>query len=255
MGLFDIVILSLVEGITEFVPISSTGHLILAGHFLNLPQTEFLKSFNIAVQLGAILAVVVLYWRQLVLNRAVIGRVAAAFLPTAFLGLIFYKVIRTYLLGSAAVVIWALFLGGVFLILFERAHREGPEAAARVEDISFGKAVLIGVFQAAAMIPGTSRAAATIIGGLILGLKRRTIVEFSFLLAVPTMAAATALDLWKSAPGFADGEWLHIGIGTAVSFAVALGAIKFLLHYIQNHTFVVFGVYRIILALFAFWVL
>jgi undecaprenyl-diphosphatase len=255
MELWHSLVLSIVEGITEFLPISSTGHLILAGHFLQIPQTEFLKSFNIVIQLGAILAVVVLYWRRLLTEAAVIKRVAAAFVPTAVLGLIFYKIIKQFLLGSAQVVIWALFLGGIFLIIFEKFHKESPESVEDLAKISLRNAFLIGVFQSVAMVPGVSRSAATIIGGLALGLKRKTIVEFSFLLAVPTMAAATALDLLKSAGGFTAGQFGSLAVGFVVSFLVAIAAIKFLLHFIKNHTFVSFGVYRVLIAVIAFFVL
>lgn len=255
MELWHSLVLSVVEGITEFLPISSTGHLILAGHVLQIPQTEFLKSFNIAIQLGAILAVVVLYWRRLLTEAAVIKRVAVAFVPTAVLGLIFYKIIKHFLLGSAQVVIWALFLGGIFLIIFEMLHKEGPDAVDDMAKISLKNAFLIGVFQSMAMVPGVSRSAATIIGGLVLGLKRKTIVEFSFLLAVPTMAAATALDLFKSAGSFTAEQFGALAVGFVVSFLVAIAAIKFLLHFIKNHTFISFGIYRVLIAIIAFFVL
>jgi undecaprenyl-diphosphatase len=253
MDYIQAIILGIVEGITEFLPISSTGHLILTSHLLKLTQTEFLKTFEIAIQLGAILAVVVLYWRSLFTNLEVLKRVAAAFVPTAIAGLVLYKFIKD-LLGNSQVVLWSLLIGGVLLILFEWWHKEHPEAESEIAQMSYSKAVTIGLFQSVAMIPGVSRAAATILGGLLLGFKRRTIVEFSFLLAVPTMAAATGLDLVNNASSFSSGQFGSLAVGFVVSFLTAIGAIKFLLKFIQTHSFIGFGVYRVLAAI-AFWLL
>lgn len=254
MTFFHAIILGIVEGITEFLPVSSTGHLILASKILDLPSTDFFKSFEIAIQLGAILAVVVLYWRSFFVRFEVLKKIIVAFLPTAVLGLIFYKLIKQFLLGSEGVVLWALFLGGVFLIVFEIFYRERAGAVETVEKITWRQAVIIGLFQSIAMIPGVSRAAATIVGGLILGLKRKTIVEFSFLLAVPTMAAATGLDLVKSAGAFSVSQFWLLAVGFVFSFLTALAAIKFILSFIKNHSFISFGIYRVILAVL-FWFL
>jgi undecaprenyl-diphosphatase len=254
MNFLHAIILGLVEGITEFLPISSTGHLILTAKILELPQSEFLKSFEIAIQLGAILAVVVLYWRSFFMKIEVLKKVAVAFIPTAILGLIFYKIIKQFLLESEQVVLWSLFLGGIFLIVFELFYREKKSALEDVAAISWRQAFTIGLFQSIAMVPGVSRAAATVVGGLILGLKRKTIVEFSFLLAVPTMAAATGLDLLKSGGNFSMNQFSILTVGFLISFLTAILAIKFLLRFIKTHSFVSFGVYRIILALL-FWFL
>ncbi len=252
MDFLRAVIFGIVEGITEFLPISSTGHLILTARMLAIPQTEFLKSFEIAIQLGAILSVVVLYWRTLIINFAVLKRVMVAFIPTAVLGLVFYKVMKKFLLGNSTVVLWALFLGGIFLIVFELMYREKEDASRELCDISYKNSFLIGIFQSIAMIPGVSRSAATIIGGLSLGLRRKTIVEFSFLLAIPTMLAATGLDLVKSAVVFTPQEFVFLSVGFLTSFIVALLSIKFLLYFIKTHNFISFGVYRIVLVLL-FW--
>ncbi len=254
MNFFDAVILGIIEGLTEFLPISSTGHLILASEILRLESTDFLKSFEIAIQLGAILSVVALYWRSLFLKWEIAKRVAIAFLPTAILGFVFYKIIKQYLLGSSAVVLWALFLGGIFLIIFERLHKEKECPYDDLQSITYKNCFLIGFFQAIAIVPGVSRAAATIIGGLALGLGRRTIVEFSFLLAAPTMLAATGLDLIKSASAFVAGDFYLLAVGFIISFITAMLAIKFLLAFIKKHNFVWFGVYRIILAA-VFWII
>jgi len=248
MDLSTAAILGIVEGISEFLPISSTGHLILTSHLLGLEHSDFLKSFEIAIQVGAILSVVVLYWRDLLVNPAVMKRVAIAFLPTGLIGLTLYKIIKSYLLGSPSIVLWALAAGGLFLIVFEYKHHEKSDAVAKTEDMSYRQALIIGLFQALAVIPGVSRSASTIVGGLVLGLRRKTIVEFSFLLAVPTMAAATGYDLLKNASRFSFDQMGFLAVGFVVSFVVALLSIKFLLRYIQTHTFILFGVYRIVLA-------
>jgi len=250
VSIIQILILSIVEGITEFLPISSTGHLILTTRLLSIMQTDFVKSFEIIIQLGAILAVVVLYGKLLIRDWNILKKVITAFVPTAVIGLIFYKVIKTYLMGNHNVVLWSLLLGGVFLIIFELFHKESEDSTSNLQDISYKQAFLIGLIQSFAMIPGVSRSAATIIGGLMLGLKRRTIVEFSFLLAVPTMMGATGLDLIKNAHTFSLDQCIILLIGLSVSFVVAIMSIKFLLHFIKKHSFISFGVYRVAIALF-----
>jgi len=247
-------ILGVVEGLTEFLPVSSTGHLILASRLMGLAQTEFVKSFEIAIQLGAILAVVVLYRKTLFNDIEALKRVIVGFIPTGILGLVFYKIVKRYLLDSDATVLWALFLGGIALIAFELLHRSKPgtDGEADVRKITYRQALVIGVCQSVAMIPGVSRSAASVVGGLAQGIDRATTVRFSFLLAVPTMLAATGLDLIKSRGSFVAGDATALAIGAAVSFAVALLAIKFLLKYVRTHTFIPFGIYRIAVAL-AFW--
>jgi undecaprenyl-diphosphatase len=252
VNLFHTVVLSIVEGITEFLPISSTGHLILTAKALGLTQTEFLKTFEISIQFGAILSVVLLYWRQLLVDFRVLARVIAAFIPIAVLGLAFYKIIKTYLLASPTIVLWSLFLGGIALIVFELLHQEKENAIDDLATIPFNTSIFVGLFQAIAMVPGVSRSAATIVGGLLLGLKRKTIVEFSFLLAVPTMLAATCLDLYKNASHFSADQLSYLSVGFVLSFLSAFAAVKFLLQFIKNHTFLSFGVYRIALAII-FW--
>jgi undecaprenyl-diphosphatase len=252
MTLLQAIILGVVEGFTEFLPISSTGHLILASRLLGLEQTEFQKSFEIAIQLGAIASVGLLYWRKF-LDFPVLARVITAFIPTGIIGFALYHVVKTYLLGSDAIVLWSLGLGGVVLIVFELLHKEADDAVADVNAISYKQAALIGLFQSISMIPGVSRAGATIVGGLILGLSRSTIVEFSFLLAVPTMLAATLYDLYKNAATFAPQEFGVLAAGFIASFLVAIVAVKFLLAYVRTNTFIPFGIYRILVALaFAF---
>lgn len=251
MTVLQSIILGIVEGITEFLPISSTGHLILFGKLLGVGDSDFTKSFEIAIQLGAILAVVVLYWRKFATaNKAFWKNLALAFLPTAVIGFIFYKIIKYYFLGNAMLVVWALALGGVLLIVFEYWYKKQGKNGSG--EISKKQAFIIGLVQSLSAVPGVSRSAATIVGGMLSGVDRQTIVEFSFLLAVPTMAAATGYDLLKSAGSFSFNQFYLLAIGFVVSFLVAMAAIKWLLNYVKNHTFTAFGIYRIVAA-FIFW--
>ena len=248
MHLWHAIIEGIVEGITEFLPISSTGHLMLTSEILNIANIEFVKSFEIIIQLGAILAVVVLYPKRLLMDKPTIYRVAAAFLPTAILGLAFYKVIKHYLLGNLVVVLAALFLGGIAIILFEKFWK--PTATKNITDLTLKESAAIGLLQCVAFVPGVSRSAMTIFSGMWMGLSRKEAVEFSFFLAVPTMAAATGLDLLKNYQLILlGGNFMLLGVGFVVSFLTALGAIKLLLRYVSTNDFVLFGVYRIVLAL------
>jgi len=248
--------LGIVEGITEFLPISSTGHLILANKLLSIAQSDFIKSFEIAIQAGAILAVVVLYWKIFFKNKEALKRIGVAFIPTAVLGFIFYKIVKKYLLGGETVVLWALLVGGILLILFEIFYKKKYKSEENlIQDtgtISYKKCFLIGCFQSIAMVPGVSRSAATIVGGMLSGISRRAIVEFSFLLAVPTMIAATGYDLLKSASSFSLSQFNFLVVGLIVSFLVAMLAIKFFIKYIQKNNFIPFGIYRIALAILFF---
>lgn len=248
MELLHAFILGIVEGITEFLPISSTGHLILAGELLKIPSTEFLKSFSIIIQLGAILAVVVLYWRKFFTSIEALKRIMIGFIPTALIGLALYSVVKTYLMGSDSVVIWSLFIGGVVILIFEAFHKESAHDVGEVEKIPYKTAALIGLCQAVAIVPGVSRSAATILGGLALGVKRTTITEFSFLLAVPTMAAATGLDLIKNASSFSMDQFSFLSVGFVTSFVVALIMVKALIGFVKHHSFMAFGWYRIVAA-------
>ncbi len=255
MTILESIILGIVEGITEFLPISSTGHLILTSTLLGIEHTEFVKTFEIAIQFGAILSVVALYWRSF-LNVEILKRLAAAFLPTAIIGLALYSFIKTYLLGNELVVVAALALGGVALIMFELLYKAGDETKNSITDLTYTQAVFIGLFQSLAVIPGVSRSAATIVGGLLTsGLSRVAIVEFSFLLAVPVMLSATGLDLLKTSAAFTSQEWLALAVGFVVSFFVALASIVWLLKYVRTHTFISFGIYRILIAALFFFVI
>jgi len=249
--LFDAIILAVVEGLTEFLPVSSTGHTILAAALLNIAQTPFVKSFEIALEFGSILAVVVLHWRYF-LDFSVLKRLVVAFIPTGIVGLLIYRYFKDVLFGNEQIVLWALLLGGIFIILFELRYEE----RSNVDDISkipYRDCLLIGLFQAVSVIPGVSRSAPTIMGGLALGMKRQTIVLFSFLLAVPTMIAASGFDLLMSYNEFSAGQVDLLLVGFVVSFLVAIPAIKLFLGYVRQHNFIPFGIYRILLVVAFFF--
>lgn len=256
MNLFHTVIFSIIEGITEFLPISSTGHLILASRLLNIVQTEYVKSFEIIIQMGAICAVIVLYGKSLLQgkNKKILINLLLAFTPTAVLGFTLYKYIKEYLIGDSIITVISLFFGGIFLIGFEKKFKEDKYKT--IEKLTPFQSILIGLGQSVSMIPGVSRAAATIIGGMLCGLSRKESVEFSFYLAIPTMFAATGLDLVKTRLSLTLSEYIMLIVGFIGSFLTALIAIKLLLNFIQKHTFIPFGVYRVVIAvLFWFFVL
>jgi undecaprenyl-diphosphatase len=245
MDIISAIILAIIEGATEFLPVSSTGHLILTAAILNVPQTDFVKSFELSLEFASILSVVISYWR-LLLDWKILKRLAVAFTPTGIVGLLLYRVFKEVLLGNQQIVLWALFLGGAFLVLFELLYRE----RSTIDDLSripYKHCLLIGLCQTISIIPGVSRSAPTIIGGLALGMKRKTIVLFSFLLAVPTMIAASGFDLINSAGTFSSGQVGILLIGFVTSFFVALAAIRLFLGYVGKHNIIPFGMYRIVL--------
>lgn len=252
MDIIHAVIISIVEGITEFLPISSTGHMILTFDLLGIPETDFTKSFEIIIQLGAILAVVFLYLKKLVRERGIWKNIIIAFLPTGITGILFYKIVKKYLLGNPQVVLVSLAIGGLLLILLEMKFRKRADSGKNISEIRSTDALRIGLFQSVSMIPGVSRSAATIFGGLISGLSRDQAVEFSFFLAIPTMLAATGLDLMKSAGSFSTSEVYLILAGFIGAFVTAMLAVKFFIGYVRKHTFIPFGIYRILLAVI-FW--
>lgn len=252
MDIIQALFLSIVEGITEFLPISSTGHLILAARFLQVQQTEFVKSFEIIIQLGAILAIVYLYWKDFSKGSKIWKNVIIAFIPTGVVGLLLYKIVKNYLLGDSLITVVMLFLGGIILLFVDKYFKETKQTISKIEDLSYKQALVVGVAQSISIVPGVSRAAATIIGGMALGMRKKTAVEFSFLLAVPTLIAASGFDLVKSSHHFSSSELLLLAVGFIGAFITAIMAVKFFVKYVQTHSFAGFGVYRIIIAVL-FW--
>lgn len=258
LELLKIIVLSIVEGITEWLPVSSTGHLILFEELLKLNQSEAFKTtFLILVQLGAILAVVILYFNKLnpynfkkrQLKSSTLnlwGKVLVASIPAAVIGLAFDDIIEKYLLNPTVVAIM-LILYGVGFILVERRKR--PATINQLNQLTYKQALLIGSFQVLALVPGTSRSGATILGGLLLKIRRSIIAEFSFFMAIPVMFGASFLKLIKTGLSFNLIEWLLLVAGMISAFLVSWFAIKFLMNYIKKHDFQVFGRYRIVLGL------
>jgi undecaprenyl-diphosphatase len=253
MNFIHVLILSAVEGFTEFLPISSTGHMILASKLLGIAETDFVKTFEIVIQLGAILAIVVLYFKKFLSSWSLIKKLITAFIPTAVVGFTLYPLIKEVLLGSSSITLNALFWGGIALIGIEWFLRRKKTAVKKTGEITYKQALIIGSFQSISVIPGVSRAAATIIGGLLTGLDRETATEFSFLLAVPTMIAATGLDVYKSRDMITKGGVLTLFVGSVLSFFFAIIAVKFLVNYVKKHDFTSFGIYRIALSIL-FWI-
>ena len=250
--LLHALILGIVEGLTEFLPVSSTGHLILVGQLLNF-NDEKGKVFEIAIQFAAILAVVWEYRARLghalvsvttePASRRLATNLIVAFLPAAILGFLFIKQIKHYLFNPI-VVASALIIGGVLILWAER--RKHVIRAETVDDITWPDALKVGFAQALAMIPGTSRSGATIIGGLFFGLSRKTAAEFSFFLAIPTMFAATFYDVYKNWKLFSADDIGMFAVGSAASFICALLAVRGLIRFISRHDFTVFAWYRIV---------
>jgi undecaprenyl-diphosphatase len=244
MTVLDAAVLGIVEGLTEFLPVSSTGHLILASELLGLHQTEAHKVFEVAIQLGAILAVACLYWRRFAVRSDLLLKLAVGFLPTGVIGLTLYKMVKH--LFDVSVVSISLILGGIAFLVVERYLKDHRPAIRDVADVSYRTAFTIGLVQSISMIPGVSRSGATIIGGLLCRLDRTVAAEFSFLLALPTMLAATCYDVYKNASAFHGSDWGNLVIGFVISFVFSIVGIKVLIRFVSNHTFIPFGIYRII---------
>jgi undecaprenyl-diphosphatase len=245
MNLFQAIVLAIVEGLTEFLPVSSTGHMIITSTILGIAQDDFVKFFTIAIQLGAILSVVVLYWRRFLMSFNFYVKLFVAFIPAAVFGVLFSDRIDA-LLENALVVGITLFLGGIVFLFVDNWFKN--EKAMSEDMPNYKKSLAIGFFQTIAMIPGVSRSAATIIGGLTQKLTRKAAAEFSFFLAVPTMFAATAkkaYDFYNQGLVLDHQEINLLIVGNVVAFIVALLAIKGFIGYLTKHGFKAFGYYRI----------
>ncbi|MDK8281797.1 MAG: undecaprenyl-diphosphate phosphatase [Peptoniphilus lacrimalis] len=280
--LFKVLILGIVEGLTEFLPISSTGHLILFGKFIELSPKEFSNAFFVIIQLGAILSVLYLYFNDLnpigkykiqekvgdkykslslkdkwklrdMPTMRLLAKIIIGFLPAAVLGFLFDDLIDKYLFNEVTVAI-ALIFYGIIIILMEKKNKDSNFKYNDLDDISLKTAFFIGVFQCLAMVPGTSRSAATIIGAMLLGCSRTSAAKFSFYLAIPTMLGATALKVIKIGISFGLWQWFLIIVGGIVSYIVALIVIKKFLSYIRNNDFTYFGIYRIILGILVLFI-
>lgn len=271
MDFIKVIILGIIEGLTEFIPVSSTGHLIIANQFIQLSPDKFANAFNVIIQLGAILSVVVLYFDELnplapkeidgekvslkyrwehrdLKTMRLIAKVILGVIPAAILGFLFDDLIDEYLFNKVTVSI-ALIFYGIVIIVIETLNKGKEFKYNDIDEIGIKTIFLIGLFQCLAMVPGTSRSAATIIGAMILGCSRKTAAEFSFFLAIPTMIGATLLKIVKMGFSFSASQWLLILIGGIVSFVVAYAVITKFMEFIKRHDFKAFGIYRIILGI------
>lgn len=254
MTLLDALILGALEGVTEFLPISSTGHLILASHMMGIEQTSAHTAFEVSIQLGSILAVLFLYAKDLLRDKTLWIKLAVAFIPTGALGFLFYKQIKA-LFGVETVSIM-LIAGGIVFLAVEYFRRDKAiDAGKELKELSYKEAFVIGIFQSISMIPGTSRSGATIIGGLLLGLKRKSAAEFSFLLAIPTMMIATAYDLLKHRDEMIVADWSMLAIAFVTAFIFAFFTVKAFVGFVGRHTFIPFAAYRIIIGFLFFYLI
>ncbi len=265
LEIFKAVLFGIIEGVTEWLPISSTGHMILLDEFIHLGvSAEFYKLFEVVIQLGAILAVILLYFENiwplkrkdgsLTLDYGIMnlwGKILAACLPAGVIGLLFNDWMEEHFFTPEVVAITLIFYGILFILIESRGIGSGK--VKRVEDISYMKAIQVGIFQLLSLVPGTSRSGSTIIGGLLIGLERSVAAEFTFYLAIPVMVGASLLKLIKYIlkVGFVfnNKELLVLAVGCIVAFIVSILVIRFLMSYIRKHNFIVFGYYRIVLGL------
>ncbi len=246
MTIFDSIMLGVIEGFTEFLPISSTGHLIVASEFLGIDQTKVTKAYEVIIQFAAILAVILNYRDKFTIKKVDLWtKVFLAFLPIGTVGFIFSTQIKE-LFNIQIVAIMFIVGGIVFLIVEKFFIKDEKNIIDDVEKITLKQSMIIGFAQIFALIPGTSRAGSTIIGALLVGIDRKTSAEFSFLLAFPVMSAVTAYDLLKHYKDFSDANFLTLGIGFIVAFFVAYLTIKLFMVFLDRFTFVAFGIYRII---------
>lgn len=246
MTILDTILTAVVEGLTEFLPISSTGHMILLNSVLGNGEDEFTKTFEVVIQLGAIMAIVLLYARRFITQWDIYAKLLVAFLPSALLGFLFHDFIKEKLFNHWVVAI-SLIVGGIVLILLDRIMKPHEETPEELTNITFKQSALIGCFQCLAMVPGVSRAAATIIGGMFNGLSKKSAAEFSFLLAIPTMFAASGYDLLKFEGTISGEQWTMIGMGFVIAFLTALLAVKWFVKLLEKHGFTGFGWYRIVI--------
>ena len=249
MDILQTILIAIVEGLTEFIPVSSTGHMIITEKLLHIPDNDYTKMFTVAIQLGAILAVVVLYWKKFFdfKNLSFYFKLIVGVIPAIILGLLFSKKIDA-LLESTITVAISLLLGGIVLLFIDKLFKHNTVASEK--QITYLQSFTIGIWQCLAMVPGVSRSAASIIGGMQQKLTRSEAAEFSFFLAVPTMLAATGYKLlkhYKEAGGFTAEEIKQLAVGNLVAFVVALLAIKFFIGFVKKYGFRIWGIYRIIL--------
>ncbi len=254
MDLLQVIVLGIIEGLTEFLPISSTGHLIVVSSWLGLEQTEANKAFEVIIQLAAILAVFANYKDKFSLQHIELWKkVLIAFIPIGAVGFLFHHQIKAFF--SVPVVATMFIVGGIVFLVLEYFYKEKATHIANMEQMSYKQAMWVGIAQVFALIPGTSRAGASIVGGLLAGLNRKASAEFSFLLALPVLAAAAGLDLLKHYQDFIGANWWVLLVGFVTAFLVAWLTMKLFISFLEKFTFIAFGVYRILFGLLLLWLM
>jgi len=254
LDIFQAIIIGIIEGFTEFLPISSTGHMIVASQFLGEEQDAVTKAYEVIIQFAAILAVMLIYKDKITLKKIDLWlKLLVAFLPLAIVGFIFKDQIKA--LFNVEIVAWMFIIGGFVFLIVEYFYKPKEHTVKEVEEVTYTQAWWVGFAQIFSLVPGTSRAGATIIGGMLSGLDRKTSSDFSFLLAIPVMGAVSAYDLLKHYKEFADANWVAFGIGFVVAFVVAYITVKLFLVFIQKFSFVPFGIYRILFGGLLLWIL
>ncbi len=249
MDIFQAVIIGIIEGVTEFLPISSTGHMIVASKFMGIEENALMKAYEVIIQFAAIMAVMLIYRDKISLKKIDLWmKLMLAFFPLAIVGFIFKDSIKA--LFNVQTVAWMFIIGGIIFLVLEHFYEEKEYHVKDVEEVTYKQAWWVGFAQIFALIPGTSRSGATIVGGLLAGMDRKTSSDFSFLLAIPVMGAVTGYDLLKHYKDFADANWIPFLIGFVVAFVVAYITVKLFLVFIQKFTFVPFGIYRIVFGIF-----
>ena len=254
MDIFQAIIIGIIEGFTEFLPISSTGHMIVASKFLGIEESELMKAFEVIIQFSAILAVALIYREKISIKKIDLWlKLLVAFLPLAIVGYIFKDDIKA--LFTVTTVAYMFIIGGIIFLIVEYFYKPQEYHVDDVENVTYKQAFWVGISQIFSLVPGTSRAGATIIGGMLTGLDRKTSSDFSFLLAIPVMTAVSGYDLLKHYHEFVDVNWTPFVVGFVVSFVVAYITVKLFLVFIQRFTFVAFGIYRIIFGLILLWII
>jgi len=254
LDIFQAIIIGIIEGITEFLPISSTGHMIVASKFMGIEESALMKAYEVIIQFAAIMAVMLIYRDKISLKKIDLWmKLMLAFFPLAIVGFIFKDTIKE--LFNVQTVAWMFIIGGIIFLVLEYFYEEKEYHVKDVEKVTWVQAWWVGFAQIFSLVPGTSRAGATIVGGLLAGMDRKTSSDFSFLLAIPVMGAVTGYDLLKHYQDFADANWGAFAVGFVVAFVVAYITVKLFLVFIQKFTFVPFGIYRIVFGIFLLWII
>lgn len=245
MTIFDAVVLGIVEGLLEFLPVSAAGHLTLVGHILNInTENPAFKIYEIFMQMGAVIAVIILYFRRLLVDKDIWLKIILGFIPTGAIGFLFYKPIKHYLLGNVLITAIMVLLGGIIILMVESKNRV-PKVS-NLKDVSIKDAIIIGFIQSLALIPGVSRSGATIIGAMLIGFERRTATEFSFLIAIPTILSAGFYSILKDHSQIHSQDILPMGVSFITALVFAILSVKVFLRFVSFNNLKVFGFYRII---------